>query len=361
MTGKVRASTGSSGRILKRFLLLVVSTCLVLLAGEAALRLSGYGFIWVPCSGFLVPSSQQGVGYEPLPFFSGFYAGAYVQTNELGLRDTQDPRTYRRPRILLLGDSVLFGFGVPNEQTLAAHLERLLRKKYGKPFEVLNAGVNGYHIAQEAAFGDRFVRLLNPDTVVFIVIPNDVDGRELYADAYGDLRDSGVPPPPNPCSPQTLFDKTTFFLKKHSQLFNAIRVSYIRWKVLRSPWDKRLATIYPPGFHYSDSDWNQWRDRVKRTVAVIDKWNLPTAFFVVSTDFPSREALAAVVRSLEETGYPVWNSESDLGIVNERTAPPEILSTRLWWDIHPDGRGQELIARSLFNHLCGEKIRVPMQ
>jgi lysophospholipase L1-like esterase len=68
-------------------------------------------------------------------------------------------------RVALLGESAVFGFQVPHEDTLGAQLELLLEEA-GQPAEVVNAAVTGYTIRQGIERYRALVRPLRPDVVV---------------------------------------------------------------------------------------------------------------------------------------------------------------------------------------------------
>ncbi|MFH1465430.1 MAG: GDSL-type esterase/lipase family protein [Pseudomonadota bacterium] len=75
--------------------------------------------------------------------------GVQSTIGEDGLRGDppQLPRPAGRERILLLGDSSWFGFGVADDQTMAAQLGERLRQ-HGLDAEVINGGVPGYSTEQ---------------------------------------------------------------------------------------------------------------------------------------------------------------------------------------------------------------------
>ncbi|MFZ5802460.1 MAG: GDSL-type esterase/lipase family protein [Candidatus Omnitrophota bacterium] len=92
--------------------------------------------------------------------------------NSHGLRSPEIP--YAKPpgeqRVLVLGDSVAFGFGVSDEQTFS----RILQEQLGEGYAVINAGVGGYNTYLEYEFlraeGIRY----DPDVVILAVCLNDV-------------------------------------------------------------------------------------------------------------------------------------------------------------------------------------------
>lgn len=108
------------------------------------------------------------------------YQGVEFRTNALGLRD--DPIAPRSPgdlRILVLGDSVTLGWGVPLEQTYSEQLEQLLGEASGIPVEVINSGVSGYNTVQELAFLRRHIETLAPDLVLLMYVENDIEATAV--------------------------------------------------------------------------------------------------------------------------------------------------------------------------------------
>lgn len=107
-----------------------------------------------------------------------------VHTNALGLRGTAVGRS-KPPgtlRILVLGDSFAFGFGVEDDETFPARLETLLRERLGRPVEVLNAGVPGWNTAHYGLFLRERGLALQPDRVLVALMGNDVPtlGRQRF-------------------------------------------------------------------------------------------------------------------------------------------------------------------------------------
>ena len=100
--------------------------------------------------------------------------GVPVQVNALGMRG---PDVASRPapgvrRVLLLGDSVVFGQGIRGD-TLSELLARDLNMAGDQRWEVLNAGVPGYNLlAEAAALEDRWLAVA-PDVVVVGISLND--------------------------------------------------------------------------------------------------------------------------------------------------------------------------------------------
>ncbi len=99
---------------------------------------------------------------------AGFRDGAHVQAKA--------PGAYR---VVVLGDSFVFGSGVPQDATLT----RRLAAHLGPGFEIVNLGVPGYGTDQELLTLRRWGRALSPDLVLLGFFWNDVmenDSDRIY-------------------------------------------------------------------------------------------------------------------------------------------------------------------------------------
>lgn len=84
--------------------------------------------------------------------------------NELGLHgDPVPPKLQSEYRILVLGDSVTFGFGMGESETFTSRLERALRATSDRSVRVINSGVGGYNTVQEYVYFQRERLSLSPD------------------------------------------------------------------------------------------------------------------------------------------------------------------------------------------------------
>lgn len=115
---------------------------------------------------------------------SVIFQNTRVQTNSLGLRNRnfelkKDKNTLR---IVCLGASPTFGWGVEAEDAYPYQLEKLLREKY-KPqsqIEVINAGVIGYTSYQGSIFLKKEIVNFLPDVITVPFVINDVDKHRFY-------------------------------------------------------------------------------------------------------------------------------------------------------------------------------------
>lgn len=84
-------------------------------------------------------------------------------------REVQLPKPKRAKRILVLGDSNAFGYGVNEEERFSNLLEQRLAG-----YEVVNLGVFGYGTDQEAILLEREGLRFSPDLVILAFIPGDL-------------------------------------------------------------------------------------------------------------------------------------------------------------------------------------------
>jgi len=115
-------------------------------------------------------------GYQPRAGFDGITKfGIRVHINSIGLRSPEIavPKPPGTKRVLVLGDSVAFGWGVAEEETFSRRLERALRPQLACPVEVVDAGVTGYATVDEADYFTHEGLAVEPDVVLVYYVEND--------------------------------------------------------------------------------------------------------------------------------------------------------------------------------------------
>jgi lysophospholipase L1-like esterase len=172
-------------------LLLIGSAAFALAAAELLLRaVAPQNFDLYP-RGMYVEDAE--VGYVLTPGFDGVLERAEfrhsVTIGPGGLRGA-DPRPRRDNtfRIVALGDSFTWGFGVTEEEAFPALLERSLAHRHPDlDLQVLNAGVPGYGTIEALRFFASRLELLDPDLVVLTFL-NENDFIENRDPALGRVR-----------------------------------------------------------------------------------------------------------------------------------------------------------------------------
>ena len=205
------------GRFAANALLVTASTCFALGVMEVALRVldvdvASYhaigGFTtYDPELGWVLTPSRQTI-------FRGAHFAVRVLQNAEGLRARHYPyaRDPARRRIVVLGDSAVWCWGVEASECFTALLEDSLQQT-----DVINTGVPAWSTAQETLFYEREGRRYRADLVLLLVVPNDpwenvagpgprfrLDGERLV--------ETHVPVPRRK-------DAATEWLQAHSRLF----------------------------------------------------------------------------------------------------------------------------------------------
>lgn len=162
---------------------LVVLVAVILLAAEAALRISRYGVSsaalgrWQPRVRWSDIRTLDERGPWPVPGGSARWA---LQAGSPEIEYRIDEDGFRMaagaaPRrgacgVLALGDSNVFGYGVRAEEAFPAVLETLLRER-GVDAEVRNAGVCASDVVQQRRWLEHAVERAAPDVVILVVSP----------------------------------------------------------------------------------------------------------------------------------------------------------------------------------------------
>lgn len=122
------------------------------------------------------PQGGPGFRLQPGLWLPGPEGG---RINSLGLRGQELPAKSDAQRVLVLGDSFVYGAGVPLADSLPAQLQGLA----GDQFEFVNAGTPSYGTGRELAWLETYGELVSADEVLLAVfVGNDfTDNLELDA------------------------------------------------------------------------------------------------------------------------------------------------------------------------------------
>lgn len=117
------------------------------------------------------------IRYVMAPSQQGWIEDSFIRVNALGFRGPEVvvPKPSGRFRIVVIGDSLTLGWGVADDETYAARLERLLRDRLpAHDLDVINLGVGGFNTRQAVTWLERNERRLAPDLVLVGFYSNDV-------------------------------------------------------------------------------------------------------------------------------------------------------------------------------------------
>ena len=254
-----------------------------------------------------------------------FLMGQDVSINSQGLRDYEYP--LQKPpgvyRILMLGDSTTFGWGVALSDTTAKILERELNAQnipgYSR-FEVINSGVGNYDTVQEVTYYKTRGRDFHPDLVVLGYFIND--------------------PEPVPAEKHIPLIDKSYLVAYVTNRFDGV----LRRIGTRPDWKAYYAGLYQenlPGFQacklaLQDLADSTRQDHAKLVVALIPELHQ------INDSYPFTSAHQKIKDILAPEQVPVLDLIDGL-----RNHGPE---ETLWvtpLDDHPNGKANTLIAAQL--------------
>jgi lysophospholipase L1-like esterase len=154
-----------------------------------------------------------------------------ISTNSAGMRGPREYPVERVPgkrRILVLGDSFTFGYGVNDDEVVSAVLEDLLNERASASAEVLNLAVSGFGQAEELVTWENRGKAYRPDVVVLFYFENDI-GNNAVSRLYQPGPDglpvrTGADFLPGSSLQERLFAfPPTRWLFEHSEAWNLVR------------------------------------------------------------------------------------------------------------------------------------------
>jgi lysophospholipase L1-like esterase len=162
----------------KESILLVGSLSFACLIGEGVLRFVDHPWSqpFIDVNAWQQPSDV--LGFTMVPNFEG--RGPLdlpIKTNAQGFRDDGEHAWTKPPgviRILGIGDSFTFGWGVSLEESFLKKLEGNLKKLTGLNIETINSGVPGWNLNHYYVYYKEIGVRYSPDIVVLSCFFNDV-------------------------------------------------------------------------------------------------------------------------------------------------------------------------------------------
>lgn len=255
-----------------------------------------------------------------------------LRTNSLGCRGPEiarekPPGTFR---VLLLGDSVAFGWGVDDEVTFARRLEA--EWNAGAParrLEVVNTGHPMYDSNQEEATLREIGLSLQPDLVLLVYVVNDVEPTRDVVEAT--LTGKDPHPDEAVAIPDDGWTRTEALLKP-------VLPATARLFGLRSDLQARVQRLLPPGATYRPEafgkgprGWPRSQQAVLRIRDLCAAAKVP--FVLFDHTLPRIEPLRGFCAENGIAYEELWFSPEDhaLGIVNSPL------------DTHANARGHGLL------------------
>jgi lysophospholipase L1-like esterase len=291
--------------------------------------------------------------------------GIPVRVNRFGLRG---PEIAPAPapgvrRVLMLGDSLMFGTGLAEAETLSSAVQARLNADGPPLYEVLNAGVPGYNTGSEVRLFERLGGALTPWAAVLAVSLNDFrDAPQLSPVGFLTYR----PEPPR--------------LADHSEFLVLLRwaLEYRQGKL----WHQFMQRA-------EDASARRDPERVARSSAAVDRWVQKQHLEFYSAPDPAR--LSAIRTALAELRalaaargirllVAIFPEGFQVGVSN-----PDLTPQRVWQDAcratgvtcvdlhaafaaeggdlfqdtqHPNARGHVVASAIIAEALAGETAQI---
>lgn len=202
-------------RFIKSLAALAMVVLVALIIAEVAARMIFSGYMPIlKLSKYMESERGKFARYDPLIGWVGKEGAedsfewldtlSHVRQNKYGFRDAgYDFKKGEKRRLLVLGDSFVWGFGVENKDIFTSRIDSMS----DGTMEVINLGVSGYSTDQEYLLWHQLGRKWSPEDVLLLILPsNDLDElvdniphgymKPTFAlDATGTLQLKNVPVP----------------------------------------------------------------------------------------------------------------------------------------------------------------------
>ncbi len=322
--------------------LLVTTLIILCLILEWFIRFTGIVQMTARTPHLYRESAIAGVNYEFLPNLKNVrgYNWESISTNSLGFRGPE--LDSKKPTIAVIGDSMTWGYGVPDGSTNPDQL-----RKAFPDYNVLNTGVNGYNVEQEVQMYTHKFADLHPALAVIEFYWNDMERPPFSlmhegADTGGALdvpTSSGAHATDLANRAQAMTKAGTLripgkvWMNEHSALFRFIE-QRTKWLPFRAhgsfDYDAYLReTITPDDLNY----YRQWL-----TTLATNLGNTPRVFFIWPENAHlHREARAALAQMATDNGFTVIDMTDVLGMQ----------FPTLSWNPHPDAATQTKVGQIL--------------
>jgi lysophospholipase L1-like esterase len=287
----------------------------------------------------LRPSPHERIVFELIPELDVVFMGSRVRTNAQGWRDetydlAKPPGTVR---IVGIGDSVMFGWGVGEAERYTNKLERELNLKHpNRRWEVMTFAAPGYNLVMELEVLRRYALAYDPDLILYGFVANDACLPNFVS------------------SKLRVFSATSFVAHYVRGLADVSRALVARDEVVdpdlgeSRPWVRFCTPSSVPTAYRDLVGWERFRDALAELVDLGAQRGMPVVFL---SQFASGEMSG--LQGLEEdlVVVEVHLGEGDRLGADRDDREGRTLHRIGRGDPHPSARGHALIAGEIFRTL----------
>ena len=324
------------------FLVIFLSLAIALIGAELLLRLI-QPFRFAPKNDFQFGkpvlyrlSRNPDLGYEFRPNTATEAKRITYRINRFGFRDIEQRFRKKGKRVIIVGDSLTFGWDLPLEETYPFLTREALRSK-GSPLEIWAMGVTGYNTVQEYHLIREQALRFDPDLILLQICMNDFEKsisirtdreRQFRLTQYHEIL---IP---------YLFGKSKLsgWFMAHSFLFKFLNLK-LAALVRRAKRDFVVPDFYSMGTEAAVRHLKKTQDLLSRTSCHFAALIFP---FRRDSMSPPYIAFQTAVRSaLGDLGIPFLDLDDTLNPGGEEPR-------KFWVDsVHPNRAGNERVAEKL--------------
>lgn len=308
---------------------------------------------------------SESTAYKLNPNYQGNFSDVLVKTNSQGFRQNKDIQSNKEPstrRILGLGDSVAFGFGLEEEKTYLRQLENLLNQSPKTRYEVINASVTGYNTFQERKLLQENIFKLKPNIIILSFVLNDIAGdfhipnmvyRTLIPFKIGAYSVDDLNP----------FEKFFYFLFQHTYVYQFIHPKLSRFWGFEDPstmrmighYDERTLFFYKNGYYPQKKYWGsfpQVEEELKMINELVNKNNAKLLIVIFPVQIQLEDKSLRKPQEILE-GFCKENSLYCLDLLPILEKEKQ----KVFLDIgHPNAYSSEIITRAIWEYLVKNNI-----
>lgn len=201
-------------------------------------------------------SSGYDIHYVPNQFFK-------TSTNSHGFRTKEFyPKKQNKLRIMLIGDSFVYGQNAHDNETIANQLEKKIEQKYPDRAEVLSLGIVGYSGLNYVGIARTYFDFLKPDIIILCLDQSDFqddqlknkiykykfdqNGYPFFIEKFPEYENISIDNQRNIISVQNKKETLIHKIKIESSLFE--RINKLRHYLKKNKLDKEFKTLSKKNF-----------------------------------------------------------------------------------------------------------------
>ncbi len=270
-------------------------------------------------------SSVPGLSHEHIPNAEASLMGVDVKINSIGFRDDElsSPKSSNEKRVLIIGQSITFGWGVPKDSIFLEQVEhRLNMENDSIKYSFINSGIGNYNTELESILLKKNLPIVNPDMVVLHCF----------------LRDAEVIP-----------SKSQNFLIANSYLIAYMYIKIKQAFFFKNQAYKNIGEYYLNMYQPTSEGWKKQQEALLNIRKQCEERNVPLQLIIqpdlndLSINSPQEKCYQIIRSFLNENHFSFIDMS---GVYREKVKVPN----SIWVspeDSHPNSEGHKIIADEL--------------